>query len=879
MADPTITSATIPTTGDKIVIQFTDYIGGAQGFTVKVNGTVRAATWIVDTYTKAVGTLASVIYSTDVVTYSYATGGTVKTYAGVELVPFNNAALTNNSTQAGGTGGPGGGGGSGVPVTSPGLGYAFLVFDPNGRRRSLGEDATGAATWGKELMGGFAEFSATLNAEPDALTSIGPRDRVEVWQAGRRLYRGYVQERRRELSVLGRLPLRGNGLMANLDKLYCDTTYPAGGDLRTIVKDVLRRYVRGVLPSAHLRPLYQAGPVGVHIGRCDARGKSVAAVLTELCELASADAAGPWVWGFEVNDDGATETEVGLPVVFAPGCDALYLRRVGARRSVCVFSAPGREVVSAAGGEDASQIVNRLRLTGGEMQPYRRNLLPNADFERLVEPDATTQDGLAAGNLIENAGFEIGSTHSGGTQSWTLENNASVKQNGGTAWSIIAFQGEWCLELSDNTETAKQTVTGLLGGRRYRLLYALRPSMGLNNVNGSVQIEWKNASGTVLRTDTHSGFCYQAAWNAFEAEYVAPANTASAVVHLLCGTGGAVVYDAAQLVDLDAPGQDSWEVLSKGTATVAVDWAGQDAKNGAYCPVITVTGADTSGNNEIVLRPLKPIPVDASRSYYFCVWAKMAPFATTHAGVIRLRWKESNNSDRGDPTEQSFSGTGLGTWASANIFGTAPSGAVSVWPELVMRANGVWQWDALTLMEQRGLRELLIDVPGTFGFEVATLRAPGADGVPYVPDGNLQIVFDAADVVDAATDADVHNSAAIWGLRVGAESAETITTREQAGQFALSYFLSRGKSKRQATAGVVVGENGHDGDVWPGDKGRLAGEKGQALAGGETLTVMRVSGAADGNGLVTLTTELGTKLETDLSLMYRAVREEIGAVR
>ena len=104
---PTLTSLTIPTSGDTATAVFSEAVsygaGGAGGWTL--NSPTNAMTYASGTGTDTiVFNLASTILSTDTPTVSYTqpTNGFESSDDGVDLAPITNASVTNGSTQTGG---------------------------------------------------------------------------------------------------------------------------------------------------------------------------------------------------------------------------------------------------------------------------------------------------------------------------------------------------------------------------------------------------------------------------------------------------------------------------------------------------------------------------------------------------------------------------------------------------------------------------------------------------------------------------------------------------------------------------------------------------------------------------------------------------------
>lgn len=138
---PTMTSATIPTTGATISLLFSDAItigsGGNAGWTL--NTPTNAMTYSSgDTTDTLVYTLASTINSTDTPTITYTQPGDgLESSTGGDLASITAGAVTNNSTQGG----------------------IVYVIDQNFETATTGYD--NGETWGEILGGGTIEAAET----------------------------------------------------------------------------------------------------------------------------------------------------------------------------------------------------------------------------------------------------------------------------------------------------------------------------------------------------------------------------------------------------------------------------------------------------------------------------------------------------------------------------------------------------------------------------------------------------------------------------------------------------------------------------------------------------------------------------------------------
>ncbi len=717
-----------------------------------------------------------------------------------------------------------------------------IVFSGSGARKWLPPDAVDSPRWTEELYGGYGEFSVSLNAKPTDLTHLVAGDRVEVWENGNRLYRGYITDRNTLLGSPDRREIKGYGRMFDLTNLLCTAPVilSASSDLADIFAQIVLLWVRPQFDDSQL--LMATVVTGVPVPSFDCTGKTVKQALDDLCDLAP----GTVCWGVGVDT--------------ATGKDLLYLRLIG--EAVHILSVPGRDVTAQSGETNTSDIKNALELTGGDMVWWRQNLLPNADFEKSVGAGDVDGNGLVYGNLLINGGFESGGVHnSWGLTGWTRVSAASAKQNGGTpATDPDAFSGTWCVELSDISEETYQQVT-VQAGRHYGIRFFLRPSDTFTAADGAVYIEWYDGTSTLLRQDILSANVATASWERFDGEYVAPVGAVTAEIRLK-SIAGSLQYDAVSFWEADTAAQKEWALLRTGDATVVADWVAVGAKHGVYCVRATVTGTDTSGDNEITLTPTGTIPLVAGGRYEFFVWAKTSG-QSTHQGVLRVTFQKTDGTAIGTPREYVFSGTGLPDWTWGYLFGTAPQDTAMASIEVVMQSDGDWYFDTFTLMDDRGTLELFDGADAS--------HAPGDGTVIYLPDGPLSLTFEVADLITSVEDTEAHDSATVYGRRVAKETVESIVTFADAQRFAKPYLLNRSKQQQKPVITLV----GSKRDIRTGEGVRLVGEEGPALSGGKELPIVRIQGEIDSAGLVTQAVEMGRAQATLSALIRQAAKEEI----
>lgn len=735
--------------------------------------------------------------------------------------------------------------------------YQVIITSATGGRRSVPPEAVGAAQWNEEFYGGYNDFSLQLNCRTTELPAIAVTDRVEVFCSGVLEYRGYIQERGRQIGVPDSLLIKGYGLLFNLSLITCTAPIflTSSADLVDAFDAIVTNWVRPVFSSAVLPT--DTVLTGVSVRTFDATGKTVQEALNDICDLS----AGTVHWGVGVDP--------------GTGKDLLYLRLVGDRTRV--ISVPGAAVSASAGDTNAADVANALWLTGGTMEPQNQNLLTNADFEQVTDPGDADSFGVALGNLLTNPGFEVGGIGSGwGLTGWTqVGSGASAKHNGdsdggadGDAGDPPAYSGDWCIELSDSTEEAQQAIGVVQAGREYGFRGYARPSDIYTATTGQVFIEWYDAGARLIRQDQILCPVTTASWQRWEGLFIAPPLATNALVRLKCFDLH-TMWDAISFWDNDEPAQAGWTQHTTGVATCLMDWNDSDPPlHGVYDIEATVSGTDGTTSNEAVITPVALVPVVPGAKYVFFAWAKTT--SNPHSGHLRLKFFLADGITYAtDPTYSTpppqfysfgFTGTGIPDWTSGFVFGTAPRTAALATVEMVMWSDGIWKWDALTMMDDRGLADLM---------PVGSV-APGDGTAPYQPDGPLYLYFRAGDEISSMEDSEAHDSVSDFGLREGRESADSIITFANAKKFAHAYLLRRSKADVRPTVTV----EGPDMDLRTGDNIRLLGPDGPALSDGKILPVARIRGTIDNGGKLSRACELGKPQPTFQGLMRAAALDE-----
>lgn len=255
--------------------------------------------------------------------------------------------------------------------------WDLRVYSAAGARKDVSRHWVTSASFELVERGGMASGSLQLlhgMTEPGLVAG----DRVDLYLYSVLRYRGWVRTPQSEASDTERSTPTLQGLAERLNGYRVRRVYAYGSytDLAVIAADLLGDYVTitGRFPSLSVT----ATTTGVTVKRFDARGKSVAAALSALCDLSG----GACYWQGGVNTSTLVDT-----LTFGPKpTTASQVLALGGSVEALVYPT------------DTAGIVNRITVKGGQvLQP---NLCPNGSFEALV-PSSDS-----AGNLIYNPSFE-----------------------------------------------------------------------------------------------------------------------------------------------------------------------------------------------------------------------------------------------------------------------------------------------------------------------------------------------------------------------------------------------------------------------------------------------------------------------------------------
>ena len=409
--------------------------------------------------------------------------------------------------------------------------------------------------------GGCIDGVITTNARWEELQLAGT-EYVEIRLWGQLLYRGWVRQPTNNISVpeTAELNLYGGMELLNGYVVQRNYAYLPAKSIDLVFSALISDFVTRSYPAARLTTWTTdttgVSGLGITVAQFQPQGKTVSQALNDLCDLAP----GQLIWGCDIDGSGNNR------VYLRPRSQAVATTyRIGG--NVTLFSYP----------QDCTQIVNRLLITGGPLQPPNLpNLLQNPSFETVAQPGETTS------NLLANPSFEtanpVSTTH---PLYWQVTNDPTLATANGRT-------GQNALDM-DNTPTApesvSQTVTVLGAQPVYQSCWFNLGTATSATLN--LTLAAYDVSNTLLGSDTQSNALTTAAdgqlvWQHYLHAWTTPANTNTVVVtYTLYSANGSTGNAPGGNTNLDdcafwtqQPVSEHWMVgIPAGTSSVnSIQW-------------------------------------------------------------------------------------------------------------------------------------------------------------------------------------------------------------------------------------------------------------------------------------------------------------------
>jgi hypothetical protein len=587
--------------------------------------------------------------------------------------------------------------------------------------------------------GGYGNGRLSILAGWEDLTLTGT-EYVDVRLFGQFAYRGFVLQPEKSVDVPERWNLNLFGLMERLNGFLvrrCQC-YAGPVDVSVVFADLITTYVKRVnrLPDVVIDA---AGveALGITVENFCAEGVNVSQAMNDLCDLAP----DRLIWGCDVD---------------ANGTDRIYLRPKPTTTAAKYFI--GDNVRAFIYPRDATQVVNRVYLTGAEADP--KNLVMNGSFEECAKP------GEQEGNLLENASFE---DNGGGSDidQWDVGYNPTID-------STYKRTGTYSVYMDNNPsgpEEIEQTVPiGVLNGLSMSVW--LFVNAGGNNqvrlemriLDSSMVVLAGLQSFAITPPDDDTWHRYSLDWpDVVSADYPTAAYAQFRITLLACAddTAGVHVDDAALWIPtITAKG---WQVGASSTAVYRIlDWNHTGSPDPAHGSVKVKIQADITGAGyvEIVQADDERDTVQGGRSY----WVTFTVQPSGASGDVQI---------------------GVYEYDSGTLVATQVGSTETL-------VNGLWQQVSYRFTTDPATREVAPFIRFKTDERIYYLDAAGLweTTLPsrYYPGDHFEAEITTDDFDASEIGADAAASITTWGEREAEENADSVRDELSLQAWAKAFF-------------------------------------------------------------------------------------------
>jgi hypothetical protein len=592
---------------------------------------------------------------------------------------------------------------------------------------AIAENQITSGSWKIVSDGGYdsARFSLAIPSSTGSLSSLAKAGRrIEAWginAAGDdlvRLWSGKVVTAKRDVTPPYAVQVVCTGEWASASRARVPTPLVFGS--RIDLSQVFAAAASASLSSS-TSTTYQLDAPATGL-TTDSLEDAYEQPLAEATKILAGVGAGQVSFGSDVVGDAPGET---IGTAGAWGRKRLFFRpfelSTDPARWTFAIPHPNHRISRRDVEEDATRLVNVLRIRGGALENENKLAAPTQDNTRL---DRITRTGTGAGNLLPSltAGFENG----GGD--WTYSGGASLKADTDT-YGPSDGNGKWFTLLDNLGEKILQRPVvpgGVQVGRTY--LFNVRLRQGKNKADGSASTDQVTlrlrffTAGGVLLTETTTPFTPAGAgvWRDAQVSAAAPA-TATQIeveVELTARTPGAgastlgVVLDNTSLYDGSQIVQRGWFIKQKtpvsGASAVITrqNWQaiGQGGDFGPYALEILGTSSDDYDNDYFIAVGTSPneelASVSGGQGLTLSYWLKRLPDGSASPKLIlEIDWRDSEGKYISPSRATINAGTLTTSWVCYSLTASAPSNATGAMVRLRVRGNGGFMLDAAQLRD------------------------------------------------------------------------------------------------------------------------------------------------------------------------------------
>ena len=424
------------------------------------------------------------------------------------------------------------------------------LFDVTGKRKRLPSTWLESVDFSLSERGGCIDGQIALQCRWENLQLAGT-EYVDISLWGSLIYRGWVRQPQNDIGIPERATLNLYGGMELLNGYQVQRNYAflPGQSIELVFLALVQDFALRSYPVSRLTgwttDYTGVAALGITVAQFQPSGRTLSQALNDLCDLAP----GQLIWGCEIDGSGNNR---------------IYLRpRVTAVTRTYVV---GKNVTMLTYPVDATQVVNRVIVTGGPIQPPNLpNLLSNPSFEEITQPGESTS------NLLLNPGFEA--NNSGSPNNWVVGNNPTVS-------TVTPRTGSNSLDM-DNNPSAPESIYQdvLISGAQlvYQSCWA-NISTGTATLTLSLQAfdGGNNSLGTAnavanLNAATMGAYV----WQHIQTSWTMPANTAKVRVTYELTTlvgGGAINVDDCSFWTQQTTSKNWALGLPSGAYVNAIQW-------------------------------------------------------------------------------------------------------------------------------------------------------------------------------------------------------------------------------------------------------------------------------------------------------------------
>lgn len=504
----------------------------------------------------------------------------------------------------------------GYTIPPPSVIEDIRLYTKDGKRKVMPREWITSCNFEYSERGGWESGELKLTKDFDAAYFAGT-EYVEVWLWGYRMFRGWAIVVESDMGIPDSVSLRLYGLQQRLQGYIVrrDYCYPGQTNIDTIFRDIVTETAKNyAIRLPYLEVQTSVFSLGLYLSTFTPNGRTLPEACNSLCDMFP----NTLIWGCDVDP--------------ANGLDRIYLRPRPTDEGNYKF-AVGSKITGYAYPRDATQIANRLLITGGKVEIP--NILPNASFETCLTPGELTTNELLnpsfEGNPITNwtrihdptrdtTAFRTGS------QSFRMDNNPSAQE---TVYQYV------------NLPLIQPMSASIYARCKLGFTWTLAIKLSLMDSSNTVLAAFQSADFQVIPNQEWQYFSFGA--NPTGAYPSAVKVQVAFICVYSSGTAAGNIDDAAFWFpnSIEAEG---WKAgTNSGASFALLDWNNHIASVTAFDGVTTVRAQATIAGGagsyvEITSDPASHIPVKPSQTYALVCWFQPEGGSTIDVAIGARTW-------------------------------------------------------------------------------------------------------------------------------------------------------------------------------------------------------------------------------------------------